>query len=196
MILLTPPVHDGAFDWQSLVGPAIAILALLFTIGSFWWLQARQGRLRSYHPHTFGFYRQPNKVRLRFPLVLYNTGPKPIVVQDMRLSFPNQSGVTPIEWRTSRSQLMPDTNDGAQLPAVFSVSGRQAQQHFIEFGIDANDPLPGVDLSAHQYLVKVEVLLGHKKQWKHLVSFPLSTEHIELPSRYIAYSNTALRPVS
>src|SRR5215216_5408341 len=145
MILVAPPA--GGFDWQSLVGPAIALMALIFTVASFWWLQARQGNLRSYEPHTFGFYRQPNKVRLRFPLVFYNTGPKPIVVQDMRLSFPEQSGVTPIEWRTSRSQLMPDTDDGAQLPAVFSVPGRQAQQHFIEFGIDSDDPLPGVDLS-------------------------------------------------
>jgi hypothetical protein len=67
--------------------------------------------------------------------VLHNTGAKPVVVQDMRLSFPQQSGVIPIPWRTSRSQLKPDADDGDQLPAVFSVPGRQAQQHFIEFGI-------------------------------------------------------------
>jgi hypothetical protein len=182
--------------WLSLVGPFIATLALLFTVASFWWLQARQGRLRSYPPHSFAFYRIPNKVRLRFPLVLYNTGPKPIVVQDMRLSFPQQPGVTPIPWRTSRSQLMPEKGDGIQLPAVFSVPGRQAQQHFIEFGIDVDNPLSGIDLSAGEYLVQVEVLLGHRKRWKRLVSFPLGAKDLELPSPYIAYSNTALRPVS
>ena len=64
MILLTPTVPEGAFDWQSLVGPAIAILALLFTIGSFWWLQARQGRLRSYPPNTLCFARKPKAKRL------------------------------------------------------------------------------------------------------------------------------------
>jgi hypothetical protein len=183
-------------NWSTFVGPFIATLALLFTVGSFWWLQARQGKLRSYPPHSFAFYLVPTKVRLRFPLVLYNTGPKPIVVQNMKLSFSKHPEVKPLPWRTSRSHLMPDADDGPQLPAVFSVPGRQAQQYFIEFGIDAKDPLPGIDLSASENLVRVEVLLGHKRQWQRLVSFPLSGEHVESPSAYIAYSNSALRPIS
>ena len=196
MILVAPPVAEGAFDWQSLVGPAIAILALLFTIGSFWWLQARQGRLRSYQPNTFAFARNPSQALLRFPLVLYATGPKPIVILDLRLSFPTEPGVAPLPWRSWRSQLRPDTGDPVRLPAVFSVPGRQAQQHFIEFGIDMKDPLPGIDLSASEYPVLVEVLLGHKKGWKPLLSFPLEGKHIESTGAYLAYSNTALRPIS
>jgi hypothetical protein len=181
-----------AVEWQPLIGPFIATLALLFTVGSFWWLQARQGKLLSYPPHSFAFYLIPTKARLRFPLVLYNTGPKPVVVQDMRLLFPTHPEVTPLPWRTSRSHLMPDAEDGPQLPAVFSVPGRQAQQYFIEFGIDAKEPLPLIDLGASEDLVRVEVLLGHKKQWKQLISFPLRGK-LESPTAYIAYSNDAVR---
>src|SRR6266496_3174530 len=74
-----------AGPWASI---AVASLALVFTIGSFWWLNARQGRLKSFEPQSFAACRTPDILRLRFPLVFYNTGAKPIVVQDMRLSFP------------------------------------------------------------------------------------------------------------
>jgi hypothetical protein len=56
----------------------IACLALTFTIGSFWWLNARQGRLTSFEPHSFAAVAIPMQSRVRFPLVLYNTGAKPI----------------------------------------------------------------------------------------------------------------------
>jgi hypothetical protein len=190
------PESPDAFDWQSLVGPAIAILALLFTIASFWWLQARQGRLRTYEPYFLAYARTPNKALLRFPLVLFNTGAKPLVILDLRLSFPDVPGVPPLPWHGSRSQLRPATEDGFKLPAAFSIPGRTAQQHFIEFGADVKDPLPGIELSTTEYSVLIEVLLGHKKRWKKLLSFPLSATHIEQAGAYLAYSNTALRPRS
>jgi hypothetical protein len=75
---------------------------------------------------------------------------------------------------------------------VFSVPGRQAQQHFIEFGVNRKDPLPGVDLKAHAYSVAVEVLVGHRRAWRRLVSFPLQAKKFEKSAPYIAYSNDAL----
>jgi len=182
--------------WSTFVGPFIATLALLFTIGSFWWLNARQGKLRSYKPYSFGYALTATQVSLRFPLVLYNTGPKPIIVQDLRMSFPKVPGVGSLPWRTSRSQLKPDPEDNLELPAAFTVPGRQAPQHFIEFGISSDDPLPGIDLKNKEYKVLIEVLLGHKRRWRKLLTFPLGAKHIELSGNYIAYSNTALRPVS
>jgi hypothetical protein len=188
--------NPDAFDWTSLVGPAIAVLALMFTIGSFWWLQARQGRLRSYPPLSFAFGGNQKLALIRLPLVLYNSGAKPIIVQDLRLSFPEQPGVTPLPWRSLRSQLRPAAEDSLKLPAAFSVPGRTAQQHFIEFGVDSADPLPGIDLQAQEYRVSVEVLMGHKRKWRRLVTFALEGKHIDLSGAYLAYSNTALRPVS
>ena len=90
----------------------------------------------------------------------------------------------------------PDTDDENRLPAAFSIPGRQAQPHFIEFGIIQNDPLPGIDLKARQYSVLVEVLMGHKEEWRPLVSFQLEGKHIDPSGAYLAYSNTALRPIS
>jgi hypothetical protein len=164
----------------------IACLALTFTIGSFWWLNARQGRLKSFEPHSFAAAVTPALSRFRFPLVLYNTGAKPIVVQNMRLWFP-QKGPTVLPWTTTRSQLMPRSDDEHRLPAAFSILGRTAQQTFIEFGVPF--PYPG-GVPALNYQAQIDVKLGHRNQWDHLITFTLWATRITDPNRYIAYSNS------
>ena len=179
--------YAATADWSWLPGAFVAVLALAFAVGSFWWLQARQGELHSYEPHSFAFAGSPQQMMLRFPLVLFNDGAKPIVVQDLRLSFPDEPGaVLPLPWRTSRSQLKPGGDDDRhQFPAVFAVPGRQTQQHFIEFG----GPFPGLELSARDYQISIEVKLGHKDGWQPLLSFLLHAGHITGPDSYITYSN-------
>ena len=182
----TTPAHvhiQIAGPWPSIM---VASLALLFTVGSFWWLNARQGKLKSSEPQSFAACRTPDKLRLLFPLVLYNSGATPIVVQDMQLRFPEESRWNaPLPWTTTRSQL-PPSDGGWAFPAVFSIPGRTAQQLFIEFG----GLFPDVTPLARDYRVLIEVKVVHRKQWKHLVTFTLSGAHITHPERYIAYSNS------
>jgi len=166
----------------------ISCLALGFTIGAFWVLNARQGRLKSFEPHTFAAgFTLGGEVRLRFPLVLYNTGAKPIVVQNMRLSFPKEVSSEPLHWTTTRIRIKPTSDDGHEFPAVFSVPGRSTLQMFVEFGI----VFPGVWPRARDYQVRIEVKLGHRRKWRHLLTFPLRAAHITSPDRYITYSNSA-----
>jgi hypothetical protein len=172
-----------AGSWASVV---VASLALVFTIGSFWWLNARQGKLKSFEPHSFAACVTENMLRLRFPLVFYNTGAKPIVVQDMRLRFPKEHWKLPFPWTTTRSQLKPASDDSHALPAVFSIPGRTAQQMFVEFG----GPFPNVIPVGRDYRVRIEVKVGHRKKWKHLIDFTLIAAHVTDPYRYIAYSNS------
>jgi hypothetical protein len=185
--LLTTAAHvhiQIAGPWPSV---AIASLALLFTVGSFWWLNARQGRLKSYEPQSFAACRTPDKLRLLFPLVIYNSGATPIVVQDMRLTFPEESRwKAPLPWTTTRSQL-PPSSDGWTFPAVFSIAGRTAQQMFIEFG----GLFPIVAPLARDYRIRIEVKVVHRKRWIQLVTFTLRAAHVTDPERYIAYSNSA-----
>jgi hypothetical protein len=123
--------------------------------------------------------------RLRFPLVLHNTGAIPIVVQDFRLWF-LEKGPTFLPWTTTRSQLMPTSNDQLALPAPFSIVGRAAPQMFIEFGVPY--PFPG-GVPAVDYRVQIDVKLGHRADWDHLIGFTLRATRITNPDRYIAYSN-------
>ncbi|GAA2579215.1 hypothetical protein [Streptomyces lienomycini] len=176
----------------------VAACALVFTVASFWWLNARRGHLKTWEPHSFALAANTTKVRIRFPLVLHNTGAKPIVVLDLRLSFPDEpSSVLPLPWTTTRDRLRPESDDGLRLPACFAVAGRGADQLFVEFGA----PFPSFVPEARDYKVRIEAKLGHrllrhrllrraKGGWQHLVTFPLRAAHITEPGRYLAYSNS------
>src|SRR5215211_5435209 len=50
----------------------VGACALVFTVASFWWLNARQGRLKSWEPLTFSGSVTYSPSRIRFPVVLYN----------------------------------------------------------------------------------------------------------------------------
>jgi hypothetical protein len=126
---------------------------------------------------------------LRLPLVLYNTGARPIVVQNLRLFFPEETAaMADMPWRITRTKLRPDPDDYKDLPAAFAVPGRTAQHVFIEFG----GPFPGVVPRGRDYLVRIEAKLGHKAEWTHLLTFTLHAQHITAPTQYIAYSNSEI----
>jgi hypothetical protein len=161
----------------------IACLALAFTIGSFWWLHARHGALVSFEPQTFAAAATPQQSRVRLPVVLFNTGAIPIVVQDMQLRFPEGQG-TILPWALTRSQLKPASDDGYVFPAVFSVPGRSTEQMFIEFGGPFAGAVPAGDCQA-----QIDVKLGHRDGWDHLLTFTLRASRITDPHRFITYSN-------
>ena len=174
----------------------VAACALIFTVTSFWWLNARQGVLRSWEPHSFAAAVTPQMARLRFPLVLFNTGAKSIVVVDLRLSFPDEErSVLPLPWTSTRDRVRPETEDGMRLPAPFAVGGRKADQVFIEFGA----PFPGFVPEARDYRAVIEVRLGQRRLldrvlrrhqvWQPLLVFTIRAGHIISPGSYIAYSN-------
>lgn len=176
---------------QSSTLPAAAVVAgcaLVFTVVSFWWLNARQGKLKAYEPYSFAGAATPGLTILRLPLVLFNTGPVPIVVQDLRIRFPDEpDSLLPLPWRNSWPQLKPVGTDQASMPGVFAVEGRKAEQRFIEFGA----PFPGFVPQARDYVVSLEAKLGHRKEWRPLLTFTLRLAHMTSPGQYITYSNSA-----
>lgn len=167
----------------------VSVSALVFTVASFWWLNARQGRLETWEPHSFAAICHGSMVRLRLPLVLHNTGAKPIVVQDLMLSFPDEPGShLPFLWTSSPSRLQPEPDEEPRHPAGFVVAGREAQQLFIEF----EAPFSGFVPEARDYTVRIQVRVGHRKGWRSLLTFTLRTTNIIHPDRYAVYNNAPL----
>ncbi|MER5185543.1 hypothetical protein ABT009_46025 [Streptomyces sp. NPDC002896] len=167
----------------------LSICALLFTIASFWWLNARQGRLESWEPHSFAAIVHGSMVRLRLPLVLHNTGAKPIVVQDLRLAFPDEpASHLPLLWTASPSRLQPGPDEEPELPAGFIVAGREAQQCFIEF----EAPFSGLVPEARDYKLRIQVRVGHRKGWRSLLTFTLRTTNIIHPDQYTVCKNAPI----
>ena len=173
-------------------GITVSGCALLFTVGSFWWLQMRRGHLKGYAPHSFAAYFEGIILFLRFPLVIYNTGAASLVVLDLQLKFPDEpESIIPLPWRTSRSQLSPSPGDLGSFPGAFAIAGRSAEQHFIEFG----GPWPGIQMKAGEtYRCRIEAKLGHNQKWKELVTFPLALPRMMNPSTNTTYKNSPWQP--
>jgi hypothetical protein len=162
---------------------------LIFTVASFWWINARQGHLKTWEPHSFAAIVHCSMARLRLPLVLHNTGAKPIVVQDLRLTFPDEpASHLPLLWMSSPSHLQPGPEDEPKLPAGFAVAGREAQQLLIEF----EAPFSGFVAEPRDYKVQIQARVGHRKGWRTLLTFTLRAANIIDPDRYNVYSNAPL----
>jgi hypothetical protein len=162
----------------------VSICALTFTVFSFWMLNARTGRLRSFSPHTFAALRTAKEEQVCLPLVVQNTGPRPIVVQDLRLVLVGQPEVRSLTWARTRDRLeQPGERLSADLPAAFPVPGLDAMQVFVEF--DSAPPT----LGNQDRVVRVEVKVGRRSRWHPLVTFTLHASAIAHPGVYVAYAN-------
>jgi hypothetical protein len=62
---------------------------------SFWWLNARRGRLVAAPPGAFALAARPKGILLRLPLAIYNTGARALVVSNLRCRFPNLENAAP-----------------------------------------------------------------------------------------------------
>jgi hypothetical protein len=62
----------------------ISLLALLFTLSSFWWLNARRGAIQAATPQGYAFV---DGFRLRLPLALFNSGAVPLLITDLRIQI-------------------------------------------------------------------------------------------------------------
>lgn len=189
----------------------IAGCALVFTVASFWLIHMRRGKLKSFEPHTFAaaISRNPDQFRIRFPFVFHNSGAVPIVIQNLRIRFLDESGAElppwvatmsyikpeeksgaePLPWVATRSHIKPEADDGHAFPAVFSVAGRTASQTFQEFGASGVSS-PGFILGAKDYRVRLEAKLGHKDDWHPILTFTLQAWRISAPENFITYDNT------
>ncbi len=149
---MSPPCDTiGRVDVVALV---VAALALLFTVGSFWWLYARVGRLRAFEPRTFSAHVSADQTRIILPIMLANTGPVPIVVLAMRLRFADAISEKPMDWDWTRATVDPNRGELVDGAALFSVEGRSTYLLNAEFVGD----YPGLIPEPRAYSVTLEVL--------------------------------------
>ena len=162
---------------------AISILALLFTTGAFWWLHARRGRIVAAQPRTYAF---ADKVRLRLPLVLFNSGATALVVTDLRIGLDGDPDRSRFDWITTRATLRPGGNDDHAFATAFAVKGREAREIIAEFGDNEGwSPPPG---SKHR--MRVQAMVAPSREWEDVGTFDWWAPPAGSPtSAYIAHRN-------
>jgi hypothetical protein len=155
----------------------VPVGALVFTVASFWWIWLRLGRLTVAPPDTYASAVTGAQLRIRFPLVIYNTGARAIIVENLRLVVEGHD----LEWISVRRTIRPMPDDILDFAAPFPIAGREARQIFVEFG---EDPPPWRPELGASYAVKIERKIGDR--WKALAEFTWWAPKNDLGS-YIAH---------
>lgn len=94
----------------------ISLCALFFTVGSFWWLYVRPGRLWMSEVKIFAAYITTVHAVLRLPITLYNTGAKPLIVVDLKATVSSQNRTTVAASKFFRKTIRPVTDDEEDFP--------------------------------------------------------------------------------
>lgn len=161
----------------------VSAAALIFTVGSFYWLQARKGQMRAQKVSTFSGAIRPDGVFLRLPIMIYNTGAKPRVVSGLRLRFCGGEQEV-LECQTFRTGLEAKTGDTQDFFHPYVVPGRGIDTKFAQF---QGRYLP------HRFgdeptFFDIEVQCEGSPKWKAIGRVEVHTE-IMHTAIYITYSN-------
>lgn len=163
----------------------IASLALIFTIASFWWLQARKGRLKLYPVTTFSGAARNDKFALRIPIFLYNTGAVPRVITGLRLRW-HDDQTQVLECHSFRRTIEATANDVEDYAHPFVVPARDVvtkYAHFFAEGFIRH-------LSNRPSVFILEVMVDQKSSWKGVGKILLHTEIMNTAS-YVSYTNNS-----
>ncbi|GAA2729401.1 hypothetical protein CAE01nite_28760 [Cellulomonas aerilata] len=167
------------------ITPAIVIAgsALVFTVASFWWLNARRGRLTMTEVRIFSAYIRSDLSLLRLPITLFNTGASALVVVDLRLQMQSGESRATLATRTFRTTIRPGSDDVDDFPYPYAVAGRSVVTRFVEFTGDARVMAAGKPAT-----IQLEALID-RKGWREIGSSTVRLDCVADPKQYITYSN-------
>jgi hypothetical protein len=171
----------SAADWVGAhASIVISLCALGFTIASFYVLNLRHGRLRVGNPQAFevAIRGKPPITIIRLPLILYNTGATPILVQDLRLVFIGKPNLHPFRLTATLPHLtaLDEREDEAVEPperriaSQFLIDGRKAVAQVFEFWGEAGEITL---LEARRYDLALDARWDNREKWRPLAKFPL-----------------------
>lgn len=180
------PNGGGSFqlvDWTPII---ISTLAILFTIGSFWWMNWRRGRLQLWPPRSYAAKGGADQLTIQLPLVMFNTGPTPIVVRNLRVVLPEEADMPTASFQATVPKLA--STEGREWATGFPVRGREAVRVIGQF----INKQTGVVFTAKTYVVEVQARLGTGNRWVSLLRFDLKVTDQHLPQlneTFIAHDN-------
>jgi hypothetical protein len=74
----------------------VATLALVFTVGSFYWMNWRKGKLIVGPPSTYGITCSANRLIVELPFIFFNNGATTKVIHNLRLTLEQNGEKSPI----------------------------------------------------------------------------------------------------
>lgn len=177
---------SGILDWlKENGGVIVGSASLLFAAFSFHRINLRHGRLRVGPPRAFEIGQMCEgrppipRVILRLPLVFFNDGAVPIIVQNLQIDFVDDiSGRKPHPlrfWGTIKHFTILDKGSSEEtqerrLAYQFPVKGREAVSLICEFWGQTGELIIG---TVGEKRVELRAKLDDKPKWKVLCTFTL-----------------------
>lgn len=130
----------------------------------------RLGKLRVGAPRSYAAVASPEKLFLEFPLVFQNTGPRTIVVDNLRVLLPEHGGdAEPLKFQATVEKLA--TSEGRAFATQFPVAGGNAVFRICEFQL--REPKLQ-QFEEKDYLLELQGALNGKTRWQTLCTFKLN----------------------
>lgn len=148
----------------------ISVLALSFTVISFWWMNWRKGNLNVGVPRAYAARgSRQDALVVELPFVFFNDGPTPIIVQNLRLVLADeQPAPNALTFMATVEKL--GTDEGRAFATQFPVRGREALRLVCEF-----QRRPGnLAFERGIYNFELQAILNNFNTWETLCSFPIN----------------------
>ena len=158
-------------------------LALMFTVGSFYWLQARKGRLRTAPVTTFSARLTNTSGGIRIPVTIYNSGARPRIISGVRLRLKGESNLVFV-CHTLRKTLDATPSDTEDFFHPYAIPGRSVVTKYPHFAVQGF----AKHLSDAPIRLDLEVLTDSDVKWRVLSTVELHTEIVHSLA-YVTYSN-------
>jgi hypothetical protein len=150
----------------------IALAALAFTIGSFWWMNVRRGRLRLVgEPRSFAISTSGG-LHLTIPLSFHNSGPTPAWATNLRLNYKTPGLPPSVPFVATRSGVRPQSGEDRALATQAVLAGRESRVICCEFITRPFEcQIPEAEVKAQ--LEVYEVRTWGRARWRTLGEVPL-----------------------
>ena len=170
----------------------IATCALLFTVGSFWWLSARAGKLEIVgEPRSYSFAASGNLI-LNLPLVFNNSRPLAAIAINLRIRLQEPGFPSTLPFVAIRDAVKPkEGSTGREMATSIVIQGRETRVVCCEF---ISAPFDVVLAKPIDVGITVEAFIWRRWRrpvWTPLLMFPLrlSEEGVAHGYQYLTYDN-------
>lgn len=160
---------------MSLIALALSIFALIFTIFSFWWMNWRKGSLEIGNIRTYAAVSSQNKLIIELPIIFFNPGALPVLVDNLRLIFPDRGGPHTALCFTATVEKL-GTDEGRAMATPFAVHKGQALLKICEF----HRLRSGFVFEVQNYEIAIEAMLGGAAEWKVIKTFQLKVRESQI----------------
>ena len=185
MVKVTRGKRYRYMDYTAII---ISISALGFTVFSFWWMNWRRGKIRlGSNLRSYAACASPNRLLIELPLIFFNTGAVPLVVENLRLYFPKITEENKyLFFNAVVAKLGTDENRCFAKP--FSIHAGDVLEVICEF----QNTSTSFKFEESDYEFEIHALLGHKEEWGTLKKYTINVRGNDLNTlngRLITHDN-------